>query len=243
MANRQKSNRPVQNLILMSLPTSEFDRLFPNLKLVNLTQSRVIYHPGESIREVYFPNTGMVSVLSTTSEAETIEIAMVGNEGMVGMPIFWGSETTPYRMTVQIAGAAYVMSAALLKEELKHQTALRDLLLRHTYTLIKQIAQSAICNRFHTIEQRLCRWLLTTHDRTKANGFNLTQVALSQMLGSARQRLNGAVHSLQKKELIRYMRGQILILDRSGLEMASCECYGVVKRGFEKTVYDQKIMP
>jgi len=234
MAQRQIANRPVKNLILMSLPNVEYDGLISSLDLVNLSPGQVIYHLGASIHDVYFPNSGMVSVLSTTSEAETIEIAMVGNEGMIGMPIVWGSETTPYRMIVQIAGSAFMMKAVRLKEELKRQTSLRDLLLRHTYTLIKQITQSAICNRFHSVEQRLCRWLLTTHDRTGSNRFDLTQVTLSHMLGSGRQRVNVMVSSLQKKGLIRYVRGQITILNRSGLEAASCECYKVVKHGYEE---------
>ncbi|HJQ24612.1 MAG TPA: Crp/Fnr family transcriptional regulator [Blastocatellia bacterium] len=237
MDKQQAAAHPIKNLILRALPAPECHRLVPNLQWVSLPQGRIIYHAGEPIDQVYFPNSGMVSLLSISANAETLEIAMVGNEGMVGMPVVWGSVTTPYQMMVQIAGSAFVMKTALLKEEMKRQTVLHDLLLRHTHTLVGQITQSAICNRFHTVEQRLCRWLLTTHDRTKSNRFTLTQYFLSHMLGSGRQRVNAAVGSLQKKNLIRYVRGQVTILDRGALEATSCECYKLVKQVYEKSHY------
>ena len=240
MDQQQRFNRPTKNLILAALPTDEYDSLAPHLQPISLAQGQVLYHADEPIRQIYFLNTGMAALLSTTAQGETIEIAMVGNEGMLGMPIVWCCETIPYQVMVQIAGSAVAMKASLLREEFNRHGRLHDLLLRHTYTLFGQTAQSAICNRFHTVEQRLCRWLLLTHDRTKSDRYSLTQIFLSYMLGAGRQRVNVAVGSLQEKGLIHYVRGQVSILDRQGLEATSCECYRSVRPVYEKTVYSAK---
>jgi CRP-like cAMP-binding protein len=237
MDQQQLLHHPTKNLILAALPADEYDRLIPDLQPISLAQGQVLYHADEPIGQIYFLNSGMAALLSTTAEGETTEIAMVGNEGMLGMPIVWCCETIPYQVIVQIAGAAVAMKVARLKHEFNRYGRLHDLLLRHTYNLVKQISQSAICNRFHTVEQRLCRWLLLTQDHTKSPHYNLTQIFLSYMLGAGRQRVNVAVGSLQEKGLIRYARGQIAILDRRGLEATSCECYKLIRPGYEKTVY------
>jgi CRP-like cAMP-binding protein len=237
MDHQQPSHRPTRNLILAALPAAEFDRLTAQLEPLSLPQGRVLYEHGQVIDQVYFPDSGMVSLLSTTSEGAIIEVAMVGNEGMLGMPIVWGSATIPYQVTVQIAGTARAVPASLLQAEVNRQGLLHDLLLRYTYILVSQISQSAVCNRFHTIEQRLCRWLLVTHDRTQSNEYPLTQDFLSHMLGSSRQRVNAALRALQKKRLIGYARGQIAIVDRRGLESTSCECYNLVRQAYDETSY------
>jgi CRP-like cAMP-binding protein len=237
MDHQHPSPRPTRNLILTALPADEYDRLAVYLEPLSLPQGSVLCEHGQAIREVYFPDSGMVSLLSTTNEGAIIEVAMVGNEGMIGMPIVWGSATIPYQVMVQIAGTGLAMPAAQLKAEVQRQGLLHDLLLRYTYTLVSQISQSALCNRFHSTEQRLCRWLLTTHDRTRSNEYRLTQDFLSHMLGSSRQRVNAALRTLQKKGLIRYVRGQIMIVDRNGLESTSCECYNAVRQAYDETFY------
>lgn len=240
MDYQRPSHRLIKNLILAALPADEYNRLNPHLQPIILPQGQVLYHSDEPVRQIYFLKTGMAALLATTAEGETIEVAMVGNEGLLGIPIVWGSETIPYQVMMQIAGSAMAMKASLLRDEFNRHGRLHDLLLRHTCTLVKQISQSAICNRFHTVEQRLCRWLLLTHDHTKSNQYSLTQGFLSYMLGAGRQRVNAAVRSLQEKGLIRYVRGQIDILDRPGLETTSCECYRLIRPGYEKTVYSSK---
>jgi CRP-like cAMP-binding protein len=234
MRQQQGHDCAMENLMLAVLPADEYDLLAPHFELVALAQGQVIYESGELIRRVYFPTGGMFSLLATTSEGAVTEVAMVGNEGMVGMPVIWGINRSPYRVMAQVAGSTLAMKAVRLQDALKRQGKLHGLLLRHTYLLICQISQSAVCNRFHTVEQRLGRWLLITQDRTKSERYRLTQDLLSHMLGSGRQRVNAVVRSLQQEGLIRYVRGQITILDRSGLEAISCECYRLIKPLYEK---------
>ena len=225
----KQPGRPVENQILLSLSNNEYDFILPNLEAVNLPYGRILYHSGDSISYAFFPNSGMCSLLATTEDGSTIEVGMVGNEGLVGVPVVLGMNSMPYEVTVQVQGSALRVGVNLLIEVFNQHGLLHDRLLRYTYSLITQISQSAACNRFHTVEQRLCRWLLTTCDRAKSDHFRLTHEILSHMLGSRRQGVTEAASAIKHLGLISYNRGQITVLDRSGLEAASCECYNVIK--------------
>ena len=236
MTHQQETNHPVRNLILGALPADEYHRLTRDLESVSLTQGQVIYDSGNPINQVYFPNNGMVSLLSMTAEGEIVEVAMVGNEGMLGMPIVWGTNAAPYQVMVQIAGSGLALRAAVLKDELRRHGVLHDLLLRYTHALVSQISQSAICNRFHSISQRLCRCLLIAHDRMGSDDFLLTQEFIAHMLGSRRERITQAANALQMRDLIRYKRGRITILNPRGLESVSCECYQIIKETYREVL-------
>lgn len=229
MVYDKRLGRHVENQILLSLSVDEYDFILPNLRAVNLAYGNVIYHSGDSISYAFFPNSGMCSLLATTKDGSTIEVGMVGNEGLVGVPVILGRNSMPYEVTVQVPGSALRVGVNLLIDAFNQHGLLHDKLLRYTYTLITQISQSAACNRFHTVEQRLCRWLLTTCDRAKTDHFRLTHEVLSRMLGARRQGVTEAASALKNLGLISYSRGQILLLDREGLESASCECYDVIK--------------
>ncbi|HKQ05769.1 MAG TPA: Crp/Fnr family transcriptional regulator [Blastocatellia bacterium] len=228
-------NRRTKNFILRALPAPEYNRLAPYLQPVTLAQGEVIYDTDAPIRLAYFPDRGMFSLLSTSVEGEIIEVAMVSNAGMLGTPIIWGSETIPYRVIVQIPGSALALRVPRLKDEFNRHGRLHDLLLHHTYALVKQISQSAICNRFHSIRQRLCRWLLIVRDHVKTDEFLITQDYIAYMLGSRRERITEAANALQRQGLIRYKRGRIVVLDRPGLEATSCECYSIIKETYKKS--------
>lgn len=219
------------NKLLDALSHEEFGRLSPHLELVRLTPGRILYHAGVSIRHAYFPKSGMVCLLSTTESGKTIEVGMIGDEGMAGIPIILGSGPAPYQIMVQIAGHALRLKGNLLWEEFKRGGRFQDLLLRYTHTMLMQIAQSAACNRFHTVEERLCRWLLVSRDRVHTDTIYLTQEFLSHMLGVPRTSVTMIASALQRRGLLRYSRGKILITDRRGMEAASCECYRVVRDG------------
>lgn len=224
----------VQNRLLAALPREEYQRLVPHLEPVSLSRHQVLYEFGEPIRHVYFPNRAMVSFVSTMESGSTVEVGMVGNEGMIGLPVFLGGNTTTNRSVVQIPDSAMRMKADLLKGEFNLGGSLQSLLLRYTQALFTQISQSAACNRFHSIVQRLARWLLTVQDCVKSNSFALTQEFISYMLGVRRSGVTVAASTLQKAELIRYTRGQITILDQSGLKSTSCNCYRIVKDEFDR---------
>ncbi len=220
---------PVANSLLAALPRKEGRHLIGQLEQVALTYGDVLYEPGESIKYVYFPNDSLVSLLTLVDKHQALEVGLVGREGMVGIPLSLGSSVSPVRALVQGTGTAMRMSAAPFLKELGQSLALHLELHRYTYALMSQITQTAACNRFHVVEARLARWLLMTEDRLRVKSFRLTQEFLSHMLGVRRVGVTNAARALQKNELIRYCRGYITILDRKGLEGASCSCYEIVK--------------
>jgi hypothetical protein len=231
----KQNNAPVANRLLAALPAKDYKRLLPELEPVTLTFGDILFEPGENIRHVYFPNNSIISLLSAVGEREHLEVGIVGNDGMAGLPVFMGVSTSRTRGLVQGEGSASRMKAAALRKELSNGngSALQKLLHRYTHSLLTQISQSAACNRFHLVNPRLARWLLMTHDRLEGDEFRMTQEFLSQMLGVRREGVTLAAGILQKQKLIRYSRGQIRVLDRAGLEAASCNCYAVVKDEYD----------
>lgn len=229
MPRSAKPNEPASNRLLAALTAREYQRLRPHLEPFTLNFGEVLFDPGDIIRHVYFPNNGIISLLSMVEERSTLEVGVVGNEGMVGIPVFMGVRTSHNRALVQGEGTAMRMKSESLRKHIRQAGTLSDLLLRYTYSLLNQISQTAVCNRFHTVSERLARWLLMTNDRLRADEFRLTQEFLSHMLGVRREGVTVAARALQQKKLIRYVRGQITILNRAGLEAASCNCYEVVK--------------
>jgi CRP-like cAMP-binding protein len=221
---------PKQNHLLAALPAAEFMRLSPHLERVPLPLGAVIYESGGEQDYVYFPASGIVSLLYVMNDGSSAEIAVVGNEGMVGIALFMGGETTPSRAVVQSAGSAYRLEAAVIKAEFAHGGALQRLLLRYTQALITQMTQTAVCNRHHVLEQQLCRWLLLSLDRLPSNQLVMTQQLIANMLGVRREGVTEAAGRLQADGLINYRRGCINVLDRAKLEERVCECYAVVRR-------------
>jgi CRP-like cAMP-binding protein len=219
---------PPENKILAALPRAEYQALAPHLERVHLQQGEVLYEVGDFVTRAYFVTRGMVSMLSITENGGTTEVAMVGKEGVVGVPIILRVGVTPYRSMVQATGDALTLEADVMRAEFSRSARFQDLLLRYTHALLTQVSQSAVCNRFHTTEARLARWLLVTRDRVDSDSFQLTQELISHMLGTPRTVVTVAANKLQDAGLIRYKRGQIAILDPRRLEAASCECYGVV---------------
>lgn len=223
-----------KNWILNSLPKDSLEQLLPHLKPTSLPKGDTLYIPDGHIQYVYFVNSGMVSLVSVTEGGATIEVGLVGYEGMVGIPIILGSNKSPYQAEVQVEGDALKMKAEVIREEFSGNSLLRGLLLRYTYILLAQLSQSALCNRFHTMEERLCRWLLVTCDRVKSPRFKLTQEDLSHMMGSHRPNVSVAARSLQQAGLIHYSRGQVTILDAPRLEESACECYRILSEKFNE---------
>lgn len=221
--------RPTGNWLLDALPDSEYERLAVNLKPVSFALGGVIYESGGRIHNVYFPTTSHVSLLYTMVNGSTAEMGLVGNEGVVGIALFMGGDTTPNRAVIQGSGKAIKLSARAMLEEFGRGEAFQHLLLRYTMALIIQISQTAVCNRLHSVEQRLCRWLLMTRDRTRSDELQMTHEFISNMLGVRREGVTHAALSLQQLGLISYVRGYITILDRPRLEEHVCECYEVVK--------------
>lgn len=236
MISSEISQTGIDNWILASLSEYEFKHLAPYLEPVTFPQSKTLYLPEQLIKTVYFPNSGMISLISITQSGETIEVGMVGNEGMVGIPVIMGADSLPYQAEVQVAGEGLMMRAEVLADRFKQGGALQELLLRYTVVLIAQLSQSAVCNRFHTVCQRLCKWLLITRDRVKSNEFSLTQEDLSYMMGSHRPNVTVAARGLQNQGLIRYYRGKITVLDEQGLELSACECYQTLRDKFQELV-------
>lgn len=232
MPTKQRKT-PVANRLLAALPAKEYQRLLAEMELVPLTFGNILFEPGDNLRHVYFPNEGIISLLSAVGEREHLEVGIVGNEGMAGLPVFMGVSKSRTRGLVQGEGSAMRMTAAALRRELSNGSSLHKLLHRYTHALLTQISQSAACNRFHLVNPRLARWLLMTHDRLGGDEFRLTQEFLSQMLGVRREGVTLAAGMLQKQNLISYSRGQIKILDRAGLEAATCKCYAVVKDEYD----------
>jgi CRP-like cAMP-binding protein len=224
----------IKNQLLSALPTEEYKCLLPNLEFVPLNFKQIIYTPDEPIKYVYFPNSGIISLVNITEDGRTVEAGMVGNEGMAGIPVFLGTDRMPSQAISQVVGDAVRMKADVFKREVTPGTSLYNLLLRYTQALLSQISQSVACNCLHPVEGRCSRWLLMCHDRVKSDQFILTQELISQMLGVRRASVSEVAATLQKAGLIRYSRGKITILDREGLESSACECYRVVKEEFER---------
>ncbi len=220
---------PVENRLLAALPSEVKARLKPNLERVSLPFKEVLYEYRELIKYVYFPINAVVSVLTIVEEGTLAEVSLVGNEGMVGLSVFLGIEATPFKVIVQVPGEAIRMKADIFKDLVNSDSPLHGLLLRYTHALMFQIAQSAVCNPLHSVEQRCCRWLLMIRDRVHSDQFPLTHEFLSQMLGVRRASVTVVAGMLQKAGLIRYSRGQMTILDCPGLEAVSCQCYRLVK--------------
>jgi len=225
---------PHQNHLLAALPTSDFQRLASHLELVPMKLGEVLYESGVQLRYVYFPTTSILSLLYVMEDGASAEIAIVGNEGILGISLFMGGETTPSRAVVQSAGHAFRLKAALLKNEFGRFGPTMHLLLRYTQALITQMAQTAVCNRHHSVDQQLCRWLLLSLDRLQTNELSMTQELIANMLGVRREGVTEAAGKLQDAGLISYQRGRITVLDRPGLEARSCECYQVVKTEFDR---------
>jgi CRP-like cAMP-binding protein len=219
----------LRNRILAALPHEEFIRLQPHLKSVHLDQGEVVYLTGDDIRYLYFPNSGLFSLLSTTETGATIEVAMVGNEGVVGLPAILRNPMISYEVTVQLTTEAFKISAGVLQEEFDKGERLYEFVLRYLNVLIAQISQSSICNRFHTLDEKLSRWLLMVQDRVNSDNLNLTQETISRTLGVPRTAVTVAAGALQRAGIIRYSRGKIFILDRARLEANSCECYRIIR--------------
>jgi CRP-like cAMP-binding protein len=234
MAALQEPRQPGRNRLLAALPRREQDRLLPHLEPVALSFEEALYEPDELIRHVYFPTSGMISLLLALADGSVAEVGRVGNEGVVGLPVFLGVRTSHTRAFVQVPGEALRMKAQVFHRQARQGGPLSSLLLRYTQVLLRHSEQLTACNSRHPIEQRLCRWLLITHDRVQADQFEVTQEFLSQMLGVHRQSVTVAASNLQKAGLIRYSRGKLAILDRRGLEAASCGCYQAVARELEK---------
>lgn len=227
---------PLQNQLLAALPTADYERLLPNLEFVPLPLGLALYEPGGRLGYVYFLTAGIVSLLYVLEDGASAEIALTGCEGMVGISLFMGGESTPSRAVVQSAGHAYRLPAGVLKKEFESGGELQHLLLRFTQALITQMAQTAVCNRHHSVEQQLCRWLLLSIDRLPSNELVMTQELIANMLGVRREGVTEAAGILQQAGLIRYSRGHITLLDRKGLERRVCECYAVVKRETDRLV-------
>jgi CRP-like cAMP-binding protein len=226
----QPRHLPEHNYLLAALTPDERARVFPHLRLVSMPLGKVLYESGDALEYVYFPTDSIVSLLYVLESGASAEISVVGNEGLIGIALFMGGGTTPSRAIVQSAGHAYRLPGQWLKDEFHRNGGLQLLLLRYTQALITQMAQTAVCNRHHSVDQQLCRWLLLSLDRLKSNRLVMTQELIANMLGVRREGVTDAAGKLQKLGAIQYSRGQITVLDRPQLEQLCCECYSVVKR-------------
>jgi len=225
---------PRQNHLLAALPADEYARISANLELVPMPLGQVLSESGGQMRHVYFPTTSIVSLLYVMEDGASAEIAIVGNEGVVGVSLFMGGETTTSRAVVQSAGHGYRLKGQLLKDEFFYAGPMQRLLLRYTQALLTQMAQTAVCNRHHSLDQQLCRWLLLSLDRLGSNELVMTQELIANMLGVRREGVTEAAGNLQKAGLIHYSRGKITVVDRPALEARVCECYQVVKKEFDR---------
>jgi CRP-like cAMP-binding protein len=223
-------NSPKQNHLLAKLSAADYKHLLPDLELVPLTLASLVYESDVRQKYVYFPTTAIVSLLQVMYDGSSAEIAVVGNEGLVGITLFMGGESTPSRAIVQSAGHAYRVKGSILKEAFMRGGPIQQLLLLYTQALIAQMVQTAVCNRHHSVEQQLCRWLLLSLDRLPSNVMTMTQALIANMLGVRREGVTEAANKLQAAGMIQYTRGKITVLDRPKLEKTVCECYGVVRR-------------
>lgn len=232
------AHSPNQNHLLSALPTAEFERLAPHLEPAPLPLGEVLFEPGGQLQHAYFPTTAIVSLHYVMASGASSESAGVGNEGVVGTSLFMGGNTTPSSAVVKTGGHAYRLGRGVLMEEFNRGGLLQRLLLRYTQALITQMTQTAVCNRHHSIEQQLCRWLLSTLDRVAPGELIMTQELVASMLGVRREGVTEAAGTLQDAGYIRYRRGHISVLDRGGLEKRSCECYGVVRKELDRLLCD-----
>jgi CRP-like cAMP-binding protein len=227
-----------QNHLIAALPPAEYERLAPHLELVPFLLGDVLYEPGEELKHAYFPTTSIVSLHYVTESGASAETAGVGNEGVVGISLFMGGDSTPSSAVVQTAGHGYRLESRRLKDEFKRGGVMQHLLLRYTQALITQVTQTAVCNRHHSVEQQLCRWLLLTLDRVSSRELVMTQELVASMLGVRREGVTEAAGKLKAAGLISYRRGHISVLERDGLESRVCECYGVVKKEIGRLLSD-----
>ncbi len=234
---------PRQNHLLAALPADEYARLLPSLEQVPLTLGESLYESGMQMHHVYFPTTAIVSLLYVMEDGASAEIAVVGNDGVVGVSVFMGGESTPSRAVVQSAGEAYRLKGQLLMDEFDRAGPMQHLLLRYTQALLTQMAQTAVCNRHHSLDQQFCRWLLLSLDRLPTNELVMTQELIANMLGVRREGVTEAASNVQKAGLIEYRRGHITVLDRAGLEARTCECYAVVKRESDRLLETPFVFP
>ncbi len=223
-----------QNHLLAALPAAELARISEGISITPMPLGHVLYESGDEMRHVYFPTTAIVSLLYVMEDGSSAEIAIVGNEGIVGISLFMGGESTPSRAIVQSAGQAFRVASNILKEEFRRAGPVQHVLLRYTQALITQMSQTAVCNRHHSVEQQLCRWLLMSLDRLASDELTMTQELIANMLGVRREGVTESAGKLQKLGLIEYSRGHIKVLDRPALEAHACECYRVVKTEFER---------
>ena len=237
--NSPLTHDPKANHLLAALPDAEWLRWAPQLEAVELPLGRVLYESGVALTHIYFPTTAIVSLLYVMEDGASAEIAVVGREGLVGVSLFMGGESTPSRAVVQSAGYGFRLRAAALKEEFSNSSPVLHLMLRYTQALITQMAQTAVCNRHHTLDQQLCRWLLLSLDRLDGAELVMTQELIANMLGVRREGVTEAALKLQRAGLISYARGHITALDRAGLEARSCECYAVVKKEYDRLLPDR----
>lgn len=228
---------PNQNYLLSALPDDAKMRLAPHLELVDLPLGKSLYESGDKLKYAVFPTNSIVSLVYVMENGDSAEISVIGNDGIVGTPLFLGGDSTPHRAVVQSAGSAYRLPAQLLKEEFNQNTELHTLLLSYTQSLMTQMAQTAVCNRHHSVDQQLCRWLLLSLDRIPTNVLTMTQELIANMLGVRREGVSVAATKLQKLGVIEYHRGRLIIQDREKLEALSCECYQVVKTECERLLH------
>ncbi|MDM0071727.1 Crp/Fnr family transcriptional regulator [Variovorax sp. J31P207] len=229
-----RSSDPLSNQLLAALPEAERARWLPQLQAVDMPLGQVLYESGKTLSHVYFPTTAIVSLLYVMENGASAEIAVVGNEGIVGISLFMGGESTPSRAVVQSAGRGFRLTAQVMKDEFDRAGPVLHLLLRYTQALITQMAQTAVCNRHHSLDQQLCRWLLLSLDRLEGSELVMTQELIANMLGVRREGVTEGALKLQHAGLIRYSRGRISVLDREGLEGRTCECYAVVKNEYDR---------
>jgi CRP-like cAMP-binding protein len=234
MAKLRRIHVPGENRLLTALPRAEYNRLRPHLEKVSLPLKDILYEANGPIPHVFFPLNGVVSLVLIMDSGFSLEVGTIGNEGIVGTPVFLGAESSPTRAISQVAGEALRLETKVFKEEMKRAGPLYGLVLRYTQAMINQISQSTVCNHRHSVQKRMCRWLLMSHDRVGTDQFHLTQEFLAQMLGVRRPTVTAVAGILQKAGLISYHRGTLTVLDRKGLEAASCECYAVVAKELDR---------
>ena len=241
MVASRKTAVPHANRLLGLLPSRDYERLRPHLQRVPLTYRQSLYRAHKPLGFVYFFETGVGSLVNTMTNGEASEVGTIGNEGVVGLPLLLGDDRAPTSVYVQVPGAGLRMKASLFRKELARSASMRAVMLRYAHAFFNQVAQSAACNQFHSLEQRCCRWLLMTHDRMQSDEFLLTQEFLAMMLGVQRTGVTAAAGALQRSGLINYKRGNVTIIDRRSLIRRSCECYGVSKKEFDRLLGDQQV--
>ena len=228
--------KKVENRILAALPQEEYERLLPKMEKIFLEYHKPLFEPDQRIEHVYFPNSGVVSLLNVMENGESAEVGLVGYEGIVGLPVFLDVDSVSSLAIVQIEGEGMRMKTEDFREEANRHAPLHRLLQRYTQALLMQVSQSAACNRFHSVEERFCRWILMSHERARKDTFPMTQEFVSQMLGVRRPTVSVVAGMLQKADLVRYSRGKMTVLDRKGLEAGSCECYKIVQKDFDRLI-------